>query len=122
MRRGKQAERKRQREIQKRFFDSLYLAAICDDNFCAGFAAAAAQPLHLLDERHALNHFAENNLKALVNIFNTGVSVVELGAGYMFAVQPPAWRSSEEKLAAVCVWPGIGHGQQSWGLQPRVIS
>jgi hypothetical protein len=67
LRGGKRAECKRQRELRKSFFDSLNLSAVCDDHFCAGFAAAAAQRLHLLDERHALNHLAENNLKAQVN-------------------------------------------------------
>jgi hypothetical protein len=60
-----------------------------------------------------LDHFAENNLKAAVNERITGVLVVKLGVSYMFAIEPAARSSSKEKLAAIGIWPSIGHGQQS---------
>ncbi len=35
----------------------------------------------------------------------------------MFAVEPAAGGGGEEELAAVGVWSGVGHGEQTWYLQ-----
>jgi hypothetical protein len=55
---------------------SLYLSAVSNDDLGAGFAAAATKRFHLLDKRHSLHNFAEDNLR---NYMNYCFSVVKLG-------------------------------------------
>merc|ERR1719194_252168 len=72
---------------------SSALAAVSDDNWLSGRAALGADGLDGLDDIHALNDAAEDNV---------------------LAIEPVGLDSAEEELGAVSVWASVGHGEDSW--------
>ena len=89
-------------EISNVFFRTSYLfnvlllqdqlAAIGDRDCVSGSTALGAHRFDLLDYVHALNNRSEN---------------------HVFAVQPRARHSGDEKLTAVRVWTGVCHAQKA---------
>jgi len=70
----------------------LVLPAVGHNDFLAGLARLGTKGLHLLDDIHALDDLAEDDV---------------------LAVQPLRLGRAQEKLAAVCVGAGVSHRQDS---------
>ena len=72
--------------------DHSALAAVGDDDLFRGLPGLGAEAFDLLDDVHPLDDLAEHNV----------LSVEPLGLG-----------GAEEKLGAVSVGTGVGHGENS---------
>ena len=74
-------------------FSHLELAAVRDDALLRGGAALGAAALESLDDIHALNDLAEDDV---------------------LAIEPWAWDGGDEELGAVSVLAGVCHGKKTW--------
>lgn len=79
-------------EIRENPFPILELAAVGDDDFFASLAALGSVRFDLLDDIHALNDIAEDDVTV---------------------VQPAGLNGSDEELGTVCVRSSVGHRQRS---------
>merc|ERR1712035_295929 len=70
----------------------LELTTVGDNDWSAGLATLGADGLDLLDDVHALNDGAKNDV---------------------LAVQPSSLDGAQEELGAVSAWAGIGHGEDA---------
>ena len=76
----------------KRRFERLALATVSNNDLLLGLAILRSERFHLLDNVHALDDLAENDV---------------------LAVQPLGLGRAQEELGAVGVGSSVGHGQDS---------
>lgn len=93
----------------------IYFATVNNGNPASGFAIVWALPLHLPDNIHALDNFAEHNMLLIqpggkINGINT---CHILNSKCSRLILPGSFSCTDEKLWSIGIGPSIGHGQDT---------